>query len=334
LRYNRLVTRDALLDRLREGTAGAWHWYQWHFRAHARQPVPFVDALVDALLAADAVMPGYAARMADTIVAFRGRESDYSDYEQLLQVLAEIHVAAHVAQAAWPDGTSFADEPVAPGSARNPELVVFTERYRLGIEVKAPRLLDHEKMRNSRPMQAGGRIFEPDHLTKVAGGKDKVTLPRDNPVKDYLVSADGKFASFHVDDADFRGLLVIVWDDYVYEPVTALLHPGSGLLTDRSFARDRNGPLRYPNVDAVVVLSHLQHLRMALGEGHPDLPFRMSDVAFSWSLDLARPAALIVPPEGRGLPDGIADSLQLVPIEELTGAEYRAPDLIHWIRIP
>jgi hypothetical protein len=332
-RYNRQVTRDDLFDRLHAGLTPRWHWYRWHFGTHGLgRPVPFVDALLDALLAADAAMPGYAARMADTLIQIGGREKDHADYEQLLQALAEVHIAAHVALAPWPAGTSFADEPVAPGSARNPELVVSTPDGHLGVEVKAPRLLDHEAMRKERPLQAGGRIFTPDQLASMAGGKDKVTLPRDNPVKDFLISADGKFASFRAEDPDFRGVLVIVWDDYVYEPLTALLHPGSGLLTDASFARDGDGPLRFPNVDAIVVLSHLQYLRLALAEdGGPNAPFVMSDRAFDWRMEPARPAALIFPPDGRGLPEDVPGLLDLVPLEDIHGAEYQASDMVQWI---
>src|SRR4051794_2098329 len=43
-------------------------------------------------------------------------------------------------RAGWPEGSTFADEPVAPGSARNPELIVSTPQLRLGVEVKAPAL--------------------------------------------------------------------------------------------------------------------------------------------------------------------------------------------------
>jgi hypothetical protein len=333
-RYNRPVTRDELFDRLHAGLTKRWHFYRWHVGNYGiGNPVPFVDALLDALMAVDAVMPGYAGRMADSIIQIGGRERNFDDYEQLLQVLAEIHVAAHVARAPWPTGTTFADEPVAPGSARNPELVVSTPNLRLGVEVKAPCLLDHEGKRKDRPIQAAGRIFDLDVLARLAGGKDRITLPRDNPVKDFLVSADAKFASFREQDDNFRGLLVIVWDDYVYEPLTALLHPGSGLLTDNSFAKDDEGPLRYPNLDAIVVLSHLHPLRHALAEEPPGVPFVMSHRAFDWRLDPARPAALIMPPDGHGLPDDVVGLLDLVPLEKLEGAEYRPSDMIQWISL-
>ena len=235
------MTAEELYARLLEGTSRGWHWWGWHFQAQARGlQVPFVKALIDALLEIDSAMPGYAARVADAIAGVAGREKHRPDYEQLLQLLAEVHVALHIVRLAWPEGTAFADEPVAPGSPRNPELVVATPDLRLGVEVKAPSLLAHEALRGSRPLQGGGRIFTPDQLERIAGGKEKLTLPRDNPVKDFVASAEGKFTAFRANDPEFYGVLAIVWDDFIYEPITALLHPMSGCSpTTRSHATSK-----------------------------------------------------------------------------------------------
>jgi hypothetical protein len=94
-------------------------------------------------------------------------------------------------------------------------------------------------------------------LVERSAGDDGITLPRDNPVKDFLVDADAKFKAFK-SKADCTTVLVIVWDDFIYEPITALAHPKSGLLTANSFAKDANGsPMKFPNVDAVVLVRHL-----------------------------------------------------------------------------
>lgn len=189
-------------------------------------------------------------------------------------------------------------------------------------------------MRGSRPLQAGGRILTPQELEEIAGGKEKLTLPRDNPVKDFLVSADGKFAAFHADDSDFYGVLAIVWDDFIYEPITALLHPSSGLLTENSFARDAHGdPMRFPNVDAILLISHLQWLKRALGEGHPDVAFAMSDQAFRWDFDATRPVAIVDTPDGRPIPEEIRKLLGVRPLDAIHGAEYRPSDMVHWINL-
>lgn len=294
--------------------------------------MPFVQALVEAQLAIDAVMPGYAARTADAIAALSGREKHRPHYEQLLQRLAEIHVALHVVRAGWPPGSTFADEPVAPGSERNPEMVVSTPTLRFGVEVKAPALLAHEAQRGSRRLQAGGRIFPPSRMEEMAGGKEALTLPRDNPVKDFLVSADDKFAQFHAHDPDFYGALVIVWDDFIYEPITALLHPSSGLFSENSFARDRSdAPLRFGNVDVVLLVSHLQFLKRALAEDDDHQPFSMSDQVFRWDIDPARPVAIVNTPDGRALPDCVTELLRVRPLETIPGAEYQPSDWVQWI---
>jgi hypothetical protein len=75
------VTSEELFARLLEGTSRGWHWWSWHFQAQARGlPVPFVTALITALLDIDSVMPGYAARMARAITAVGGREQHRPDY--------------------------------------------------------------------------------------------------------------------------------------------------------------------------------------------------------------------------------------------------------------
>jgi hypothetical protein len=55
-----------------------------------------------------------------------------------------------------------------------------------------------------------------------------MTLPRDNPVKDFLVSADAKFEHFKETDANFIGVLVIIWDDFIYEPISSLISESAG----------------------------------------------------------------------------------------------------------
>lgn len=326
------MTADELFARLLEATSRQWHWWHFHFQTQMRgTPVPFVEALTGALLEVDAVMPGYAARTADVIGGISGRAWHRPDYEQLLQRLAEIHVALHLVRLGWPPGTTVADEPVAPGSARNPEMVVTTPEFRLGVEVKSPSLLRHQAQRNSRPVQSTTRVLPLEQLSAIAGGPDRLTRPRDNPVKDFLASADEKFAAFRANDDDFYGILTIVWDDFVFEPISALLHQQSGLLTEGSFARDSDGRVvRYSNVDAVLLVSHLQYLEQTLAEDGARRPFGVAEDVFRWDRDPARPVAIVPVPGGRALPEGTEDLLQVRPLDAIPGAEYDATDLVMW----
>jgi hypothetical protein len=70
-----------------------------------------------------------------------------------------------------------------------------------------------------------------------------------------LYSANENFEGFKKYDNNFCGILVIVWDDYIYEPLTSLVSQSSGLFTDASFAKDKNNNiLRFNNVDGVVLV--------------------------------------------------------------------------------
>lgn len=301
-------------------------------RAAAGVEIPFVAALLEALLAIDVAMPGYATRSADAIAALGGRDHHKPDYEQLLQRLAEIHVARHAVGSTWPAATTFADEPVTAGSRRNPEFVISTPDMRLGVEVKAPALLQHAEQRSCNPFQAAARTLPPDALEQLTGEGKKVTLPRDNPVKDFLLSAKAKFAPFHAADPDFYGLLIIVWDDFIYEPVSSLTNPASGLFTSNSFATDEHGaPLTFPNVDGIVLVSHLQFLKLALAEDGVGHPFEIGRDIFRWNIDPARPAAYLDTPDGRSIPGDVRTLLQTRPLDELPGADYHPSDLVIWI---
>jgi hypothetical protein len=328
------VKREELIARFLNRVFDGWHWWHWHFTVAMRGGrVPFIDALLDALLDVDAVMPGYAKRTADSLVALGGPEKHEPHYDQILQRLAEVHVVRQLVTASWPWEPQFEDEPAAEGSAKNPEVVIRGPNVEIGVEVKAPALLEYSRIRGARPVQAGGRVFPPKSLEGVAGGPDKLTLPRDNPVKDFLASADEKFASFRASNPEFRGALVIVWDDFIYEPVTALTHPSSGLFTPNSFAKDAAGaPLRFENVDGVIVISHLQWLKIAMAEDGSRMPFEMSDRAFEYDFDPGRPAAYIENPHGRGLPSEMLAALNARTLSDLPGgAEYHPQDVVFWV---
>lgn len=83
-------------------------------------------------------------------------------------------------------------------------------------------------------------------------------LPRDNPIKDFLISANEKFRIFKQSNAAFLSTLVIVWDDFIYEPISAISPPQAGLFTENSFAKDDDGnPLKFEYVDCVIITRHL-----------------------------------------------------------------------------
>lgn len=148
-------------------------------------------------------------------------------------------------------------------------------------------------------------------------------------MKDFLVGADKKFEGFKTADPEFRSVLVVVWDDFVNEPLTALSAPASGLFTPNSFHKVDEKPVRYANVDAVLLIRH-QH---QIVEG---LAGRLLIDDRAHLLDYGRlgdfpPHALVMNPLGKDLPIQFIESLHAVPVEELqAAAEYNPGELVMW----
>jgi hypothetical protein len=235
-----------------------WHWFRWHFshKLYGGEH-PLAEAVVQVCLEVEKTLPGFAKGMIDRIASISGREKYEPHYEQLLQVLAELQVIRQVITYTWPYTVKFQWEPTVGNSKKNPELTIQAGYDVVGIEVKAPSLFQHIRTRGKNDVQLVTRnLFPKDKIPS-----ESTTLPRDNPIKDFLTSANEKFESFKQQNEDFVGLLIIVWDDFIYEPITALLSPMSGLFTEKSFALDKTGkPIRFENVDGVVLIRHLHQL--------------------------------------------------------------------------
>lgn len=307
-----------------------WHWFQFHFNHELNGAGhPLAAGIIDCALEVEARMPGYAARFVDRIASIGGRERHLPDWEQLLTVLAELHVVAQISRWEWPEGAIFVEEPTVAGSDRNPELSVLVDGHTYAYEVKAPAIFAHTEARGSNPTQVSSRYARREVLERLVdeGG---VTWPRDNPVKDFLISAESKFRPFADALQNFTGILVICWDDFIYEPISALEHPACGLLTKASFYRDaEDQAVEFPSVGGVVVIRHLLQLILAcqdqpLGDGLRS-PFDYgSEGAFPWKTFHQNPRARLVPP------------LALLPLDARPpspemGAEYAPKELIWWL---
>ncbi len=315
-----------LLQRLRSGPMfSQWHWLQRNFSPdHYREPY-FARVTLDALLTCDEAMPGFADDMLRRLERIGGREKNLDDYEQIKQWLGELLVVHHFVSYAWPLPATFDHEPVTAASKQNPEMTVNAAGFRLGVEVKTPDLRQLVEQRQTADWQL---------LARTPGLKDtlsgEVVLPRDNPVKDFLRSADSKFAGFRAADPAFRSVLVIVWNDHINEPISALLSPSSGLLTPNSFDKRSDGSRRtYRNVDAVVLLRHQNQFIEGMAN-RPPLDDR------DHFLDYGRPGAfpfntLISCPDGQPLDEELVKALQAVPPHPMLGAEYIPAESVMWI---
>lgn len=257
-----------------------------------------------------------------------GREQNRDDYEAISQWLSELVVVAHLVGNEWSASPVFTMEPKAPGTTvkKNPEVVIEVGSHgRLGVEVKSPNLVKHHELRGHEPWQLLERSdIKPSNLTGA------VTLPRDNPVKDYLISADEKFAGSRNAYPDFQSVLVIVWDDYVNEPLTALLSQASGLLTENSFYKDDDGnAVLYPNVDAVLIMRHQHQLQRGMAN-EPAVDERSHFLDYG-SPERFPPHVLIPNPAGQPLNEEWVRALGGWHPDSLMGAEYNAGSMVMWI---
>jgi hypothetical protein len=308
-----------------------WHWFRWHFEHYLREKRehPLTRSIVDACLRCEDKLPGFAVEFIDRMATISGREKHPSDWEQLLQSLAELLVIDQALGHPWPSAPTFAWEPVSGTSKKNPELEVATGTWRLGIEVKAPALFKHMYERAKNGLQLLSRI-PPEVIPQLAAQVAGVTYPRDNPVKDFLLSADSKFASFKASDARYIGLLVIVWDDFINEPISALAQPDSGLFTDNSFAKDPAGsPLRFANVDGVVIVRHLHQLVHACS-GQPFEDQCRHALDYGREREFPFKAYVANPNAATAVPEEVLDCFQALPPHPMMGAEYVPSEVVWW----
>jgi hypothetical protein len=327
------VRQDEAYQHVFDSIFKKWHWFGYHFEKQLRgSDSPFADAIIEACLDCDSVIPGFAQRTLDMLMAPSGIEKHRPHYEQLLQLLSEILIVRQLVRHEWPSPAVFALEPKATGSKKNPELTVEVGDMFVAVEVKAPSLLAHQDARREHEAQLVARSGYLEEISRAVGGKDKVLLPRDNPVKDFLISADAKFAPFRASvTGDFYGVLVIVWDDYIQEPLNSLVHPRAGLFTQNSFALDESKkPLSFSNVDGVILIRHLHQFVNAAAERA--LADMWPNVFEYGTREMFPPKAYVPNPHAPGLPNVALDAFEAILWSNLIGAEYSAEsDAIFWI---
>ena len=199
--------------------------------------------------------------------------------------------------------------------------------------MKTPALFTHAENRARNPTQIASRFAPKEVIDAIVKPESGVTMPRDNPVKDYLISAEAKFEPFRRVDADFFGILVIVWDDFIYEPISALLQTDSGLFTTDSFFRAKDGnAATFPSIAGVVVIRHLHQLFRACRD-EPLMdgcrhPFDYGQEGkFPWK-------AYVQNPWGPKVPQEVVQALDARPPADDMGAEYRPQELVMWIDSP
>lgn len=320
--WGRLL-REAVLS---VGQTAAWHWLSYHF---ARLPPhPLARSIVDACADCEAKVPGLGLQFIREVAAIRGKERHLPHYDQLLQKLAELLIVRRLLELDWPDGTTFQHEPALTADGKRPELRVVTPQHTYLFEVKAPALREHAHARRTNAIQVAGRALPMERAQEFAGDGG-LTLPRDNPVKDFLLDADAKFAAFKAIQRE-TSVLIIVWDDFFYEPITALKHEECGLLTANSFLRDPAGaPVQFANIDAVVLVRHLTYFYRAAA----DIPLEERAHALDFGDERALPNVFIPVSDPEAVPALIRHGLRAGNWDDPVvqrAADYRPSDIVMW----
>jgi hypothetical protein len=291
-------------------------------------PHPLGRSIVDACTDCEKKLPRLGFQFVKEIAAISGKEKHEPHYDQLLQRLAELLVLRRLLTLDWPTGTTFQHEPAVAAAGKRPELRVVTPDRSFLFEVKAPSLLKHIRARRANAIQVAGRALPMDQVEKLTGDGG-LTLPRDNPVKDFLVDADTKFAQFKVVQ-DETSVLVIVWDDFIYEPITVLKHEQCGLLTTNSYLKDATGgAVQFTHIDAVVVVRHLTYLYRATA----DQPLEERAHALDFGDEHALPNVFIAIGDAERVPDDIRQGLRAVRWDDpllQRAADYRPKDIVFW----
>ncbi|QOL79679.1 hypothetical protein [Pseudooceanicola spongiae] len=307
-------------------TANDWHWLKYHFSQYRPHSVGL--ALASRCAKIEAKMPNEGVSFVSRIASLSNRQSDRMHYQQILQVLAEILVIERVLGLSWPENTSFFLEP-AGRTGKRPELMVSTPDHQFLFEVKSPSLLDHQAKRASNGIQLPHRGLVPLEQIDELVSDQSVTLPRDTPVKDFLVSCEKKFSGFPT--VPGANISVIVWDDYIYEPIGSLLGIRGGLLTLDTWNIDSSGdPVTYPSIDGIILIRHMTYFQRALAED--DLIDRHG--LFDFGSATALPNVFIQNPNGREVPESIKTGLRAIDVEDKRlahMAEYHVQDYVFWM---
>ena len=305
----------------------AWHWFSYHFSM--LPPHPLARSIVDACADCEKKVPGLGFQFVKEFAAISGKEEYEPHYDQLLQKLAEIVVVRQLLTLAWSAGTTFQHEPALSADGKRPELRVVTPERTFLFEVKAPALREHIRSRRTNAFQVVGRALPMAQVEKLAGDGG-LTLPRDNPVKDFLLDADKKFAPFKAIQTE-TAVLVIVWDDFIYEPITTLKHEQCGLLTANSYLKDATGAaVLFPNIDAVMLVRHLTYFMRAAG----DQPLQERTHALDFGEEGALPNVFMPIGDPGLVPEMVQKGLRAVRWDDhfLQGAaDYRPQEFVFWM---
>lgn len=305
-----------------------WHWLAYHFAPYRNGYEHFLAAsIIDSCIEIERAIPGFTKDFLDRLASYSGREQYLPHYEQIIQLLSELYVIRHLVSVPF-DEPKFEIEPTIGDSKKNPEVGIRLPDKELFVEVKCREYISHHNNRGNAAIEIPSRqdgVF--DLANSIKKDSESIVLPRDNVIKDYLISADDKFSSFKANNPNAVTILVIIWDDFIYEPISALLNDASGLLTDNSFYKDGESAHKFNNIDGVLVVRHSHQIVRATRD---ELPVDGLDNPLDWGdIGEVLPKALIPVNLSGELNGYLCSILRAQDISELQNlAEYRPQQFV------
>lgn len=239
-----------------------FHWLAYHFTHYTSgHEHSLAASIIDCCVNVESRIAGFSEKFSDKLASLANSDKSLPHYEQIIQLLAELLVFNHLCNVFSQDA-EFIFEPVAVRDGKNPELGIKTKDKELYVEVKCREYIKHTNARAKAAIELPTRIPGfPEVAKDLIKEGETIVYPRDNSVKEFLISANGKFKDFKISNPEAITVLVIVWDDFTYEAISSLLSGSSGLLTDNSYYRNDDGsPIKFKYIDAIILIRHSHHI--------------------------------------------------------------------------
>lgn len=311
-----------------------WHWFRYHFQGLAKGEFTALSFdFLNRCRLIERKIPGFTKETINRMTSICGKEKFEPHYEQLLQLLVEVVIFYRLVEGFLLELVEFQWEPTAQGSEKNPELMLVHPLWCALIEIKSPSILRHHRDAAKHDTQLGARLGDPavfDALSKTG----HATRPLDNKIKDYLVSAEGKFKGFRDQSPKPTTFLYVAWTQYLFEAISPVCNEMSGLFTARSFYRDENGDaVQFPSVDAVIVSDHMEPI--IRGTKDEEMPFGYSsplDYGAYLMPSFQHPILLENPATTDASLHPVAKVLGALPPCELDDPRAKPLDYVMWLR--
>lgn len=305
-----------------------FHWFAYHFETFMQGYEHFLAAsIVNCCHNIEPCIPGFSDEFSNRLASLSDKEKYLPHYEQIIQLLAELFVINHACMA-FPENAEFILEPKSRNSNKNPELGIKAGSKEIYVEVKCREFIAHHNNRANASLELPTRMSSVREIAQnIIQPGESIVYPRDNAVKDFLISANEKFEGFKNDNPSSITVLVIVWDDFTYEAVSSLLNKATGLITNNSFYREDGKAIKFEYIDAIILVKHSHQLIRATRD---QLPIDGLSHPLDWgNKQIGLPKAFIPVNSSNGVDEYLCEIFQAYHIEGLSMfADFNPQDIV------